>query len=145
MILCAMFFFIQMSILLMLFILCWCWISVEKKSRPEATVKDAPKPKVRPPCAAPKLDASKYVMWFAHRLSQWNFDLIRTVIRTFSYKTMAGSTQYRFGVLAKIVKHMRTRHLEGDDHPLTIDDILDETNQLDIGSSVKNVSQCRWI
>lgn len=52
---------------------------------------------------------------------------------------MAGSSQYRFGVLAKIVKHMRTRHLDGDDHPLTIEDILDETNQLDIGSSVKNV------
>lgn len=52
---------------------------------------------------------------------------------------MAGSTQYRFGVLAKIVKHMRTRHLDGDDHPLTLEDILDETNQLDIGSSVKNV------
>lgn len=34
--------------------------SVEKKSRPEATVKDVPKPKVRPPCAAPKLDATKY-------------------------------------------------------------------------------------
>lgn len=62
---------------------------------------------------------------------------------------MAGSTQYRFGVLAKIVKHMRIRHLDGDDHPLTLDDILDETNQLDIGSSVKNVcvstviGQCR--
>lgn len=55
---------------------------------------------------------------------------------------MAGSTQYRFGVLAKIVKHMRLRHLDGDDHPLTIDDILDETNQLDIGSSVKNVCKC---
>lgn len=52
---------------------------------------------------------------------------------------MAGSSQYRFGVLAKIVKHMKTRHLDGDDHPLTIEDILDETNQLDIGSSVKNV------
>lgn len=58
----------------------------------------------------------------------------------FSYKTMSGSSQYRFGVLAKIVKHMRTRHQDGDDHPLTIEDILDETNQLDIGSSVKAVS-----
>lgn len=57
----------------------------------------------------------------------------------FSYKSMAGSSQYRFGVLAKIVKHMKNRHLDGDDHPLTIEDILDETNQLDIGSSVKNV------
>ncbi|XP_055325207.1 general transcription factor IIE subunit 2 [Sitodiplosis mosellana] len=87
--------------------------TVEKKSRPEATVKDVPKPKVRPPSAAPKLDAS-------------------------NYKTMAGSSQYRFGVLAKIVKHMRNRHLEGEDHMLTLDDILDETNQLDVGSSVKN-------
>jgi transcription initiation factor TFIIE subunit beta len=52
---------------------------------------------------------------------------------------MSGSSQYRFGVLAKIVKHMRTRHQDGDDHPLSLEDILDETNQLDIGSSVKNV------
>lgn len=58
-----------------------------------------------------------------------------------SYKSMTGSTNYRFGVLAKIVKHMRIRHLDGDDHMLTLDDILDETNQLDIGSSVKNVCQ----
>ena len=74
-----------------------------------------------------------------------------------SYKTMSGSSQYRFGVLAKIVKHMKNRHCKsmkrlsftklitipvsaaGDDHPLTIEEILDETNQLDIGSSVKNV------
>lgn len=59
-----------------------------------------------------------------------------------SYKTMSGSSQYKFGVLAKIVKHMKTRHQDGDDHPLTIEDILDETNQLDIGSSVKAVSVC---
>lgn len=52
---------------------------------------------------------------------------------------MAGSSLYRFGVLHKIVNHMKKRHLEGDDHMLTIDDILDETNQLDVGSSVKNV------
>lgn len=56
-----------------------------------------------------------------------------------SYKTMSGSSQYRFGVLAKIVKFMRTRHQDGDDHPLSIEEILDETNQLDIGQSVKNV------
>lgn len=29
-----------------------------------------------------------------------------------SYKTMTGSSQYRFGVLAKIVKHMKNRHCE---------------------------------
>lgn len=122
-----------------------CWISVEKKSRPEPTVKDVQKPKVRPPCAAPKLDASKYET-ICSLLFSMKSRLFTRVLHNFSYKSMAGSTQYRFGVLAKIVKHMRTRHLEGDDHPLTIDDILDETNQLDIGSSVKNVcTQMRHI
>jgi hypothetical protein len=52
---------------------------------------------------------------------------------------MSGSSQYRFGVLAKIVKYMRSRHQEGDDHPLSLDEILDETNQLDVGSKVKQV------
>ncbi|XP_060525139.1 general transcription factor IIE subunit 2 isoform X2 [Cylas formicarius] len=54
-----------------------------------------------------------------------------------SYKTTTGSSQYRFGVLAKIVKHMRQRHQEGETYPLTLDEILDETNQLDAGSKVK--------
>ncbi|KAJ9597040.1 hypothetical protein L9F63_027069 [Diploptera punctata] len=54
-----------------------------------------------------------------------------------NYKTMTGSSQYKFGVLAKIVKHMKSRHQEGDDHPLTLEEILDETNQLDVGSKVK--------
>ncbi|KAJ9589224.1 hypothetical protein L9F63_027994 [Diploptera punctata] len=40
------------------------------------------------------------------------------------YKTMTGSSQYKFGVLAKIVKHMKSRHQEGDDHPLTLEEIL---------------------
>lgn len=89
--------------------------TVEKSRRPEIAAKEAPsKAKMRPPSSAPRLDSG-------------------------SYKTMSGSSQYRFGVLAKIVKHMKTRHQEGDDHPLSIDDILDETNQLDIGQSVKTV------
>ncbi|KAL1448396.1 hypothetical protein WDU94_005588 [Cyamophila willieti] len=54
-----------------------------------------------------------------------------------NYKTMSGSSQYKFGVLAKIVKHMKQRHQDGDDHPLNIDEILDETNQLDVGNKVK--------
>ncbi|XP_053687808.1 general transcription factor IIE subunit 2 [Sabethes cyaneus] len=88
--------------------------SVEKKARTEpsyAAPKDIKKP--RPSIAPPKIDAN-------------------------NYKSMSGSSQYRFGVLAKIVKHMRARHQEGEDHPLTLEDILDETNQLDIGSSVKS-------
>ncbi|KAI4467471.1 transcription initiation factor iie beta subunit [Holotrichia oblita] len=54
-----------------------------------------------------------------------------------TYKTATGSSQYRFGVLLKIVKHMKTRHQDGDTHPLTLEDILDETNQLDVGVKVK--------
>lgn len=50
---------------------------------------------------------------------------------------MSGSSQYKFGVLAKIVKHMKARHQDGDDHPLTLEEILDETNQLDVGSKVR--------
>ncbi|XP_022212826.1 general transcription factor IIE subunit 2 [Drosophila obscura] len=90
--------------------------TVEKKAKPDRPLPPPPsddaKRKMRPP-TAPKLDSS-------------------------SYKTMSGSSQYRFGVLAKIVKFMRTRHQDGDDHPLQIEEILDETNQLDIGQSVKN-------
>lgn len=53
---------------------------------------------------------------------------------SYNYKTTSGSSQYNFSVLAKIVKHMKQRHLEGDTHPLSLDEILDETNQLDIGA-----------
>lgn len=55
-----------------------------------------------------------------------------------AYKTMQGNSQYRFGILAKIVKYMKHRHQAGDTYPLTIDEILDETNQLDVGMKQKN-------
>lgn len=45
----------------------------------------------------------------------------------------------KFGVLTKIVKYIRARYQEGDDHPLTLDELLDETNQLDVGAKVKSV------
>uniref|UniRef100_A0A069DYD8 Transcription initiation factor IIE subunit beta n=1 Tax=Panstrongylus megistus TaxID=65343 RepID=A0A069DYD8_9HEMI len=54
-----------------------------------------------------------------------------------NFKSVSSSSQYKFSVLAKIVKYMKTRHLEGDDHPLALEEILDETNQLDVGSKVK--------
>lgn len=34
---------------------------------------------------------------------------------------------------------MKTRHQEGESHPLTLEEILDETNQLDVGNKVKQV------
>ena len=46
-------------------------------------------------------------------------------------KSMGQSgSQFKFGVLAKIVRHMKARHMEGEDQPLTMEDILDETNQV---------------
>ena len=53
---------------------------------------------------------------------------------------MSGSSQYKFGVLAKIVKHLKVLHQEGGDHPLSLEDILDETNQLDVGAKINQVS-----
>lgn len=54
--------------------------------------------------------------------------------REFNYKTASGGSQYNFSVLAKIVKFMKKRHLDGDTYPLSLEEILDETNQLDVGS-----------
>lgn len=53
---------------------------------------------------------------------------------------MSGGSNYKFGVLARIVRHMKTRHQLGETHPLSIDNILDETNQLNAGPKVKQVS-----
>ena len=53
---------------------------------------------------------------------------------------MSGSSQYKFGVLAKIVKHLKTLHQVGGDHALTLDEILDETNQLDVGVKITQVT-----
>lgn len=94
----------------------FCSYRVEKRKKEQEkdTTRDEPlkkKPKLSSVSSGPKLDMV-------------------------NYKTMSGSTQYKFGVLAKIVKHMKARHQEGDDHPLTLEEILDETNQLDVGSKV---------
>ena len=45
-------------------------------------------------------------------------------------KMGGGSSQYKFAVLSKIVRHMRHRHMEGEDMPLKLDEMLDETNQV---------------
>jgi len=50
----------------------------------------------------------------------------------FDYKTNTGSSQYRFSILAKLVKHLKQRHMDGFSHSLKIDELLDETNQTDI-------------
>lgn len=57
-------------------------------------------------------------------------------VDTTNYKHMTGSSQYRFGVLAKIVRHLKTLHQDGGDHALTLEEILDETNQLNVGTKI---------
>jgi len=57
---------------------------------------------------------------------------------SFDYKTAQGSSQYKFGILAKIVNFMKSRHLKEDTYPLSLDEILDETNQTDIGGKNKH-------
>jgi len=48
-----------------------------------------------------------------------------------------GSSQYKFAVLSKIVRHMKHRHMEGEDTALNLEEILDETNQLDVSNKIK--------
>lgn len=56
---------------------------------------------------------------------------------SFNLKSLSGSSNYKFGVLAKIVNYMKTRHQHGDTHPLALEEILDETQHLDIGMKQK--------
>ncbi|XP_012504010.1 PREDICTED: transcription initiation factor IIE subunit beta [Propithecus coquereli] len=59
---------------------------------------------------------------------------------SFNLKALSGSSGYKFGVLAKIVNYMKTRHQRGDTYPLTLEEILDETQHLDIG-----LKQKQWL
>ncbi|KAM6120384.1 transcription initiation factor IIE subunit beta isoform 1-T1 [Pterocles gutturalis] len=59
---------------------------------------------------------------------------------SFNLKALSGGSGYKFGVLAKIVNYMKTRHQRGDTHPLTLEEILDETQHLDIG-----LKQKQWL
>ncbi|XP_053559256.1 transcription initiation factor IIE subunit beta [Bombina bombina] len=58
----------------------------------------------------------------------------------FNLKSLSGSSTYKFGVLAKIVNYMKTRHQRGDTYPLSLEEILDETQHLDIG-----IKQKQWL
>merc|ERR1712142_231429 len=60
-----------------------------------------------------------------------------TATPSFDYKTSSGSSQFKFSVLAKIVKHIRTRYQQGDRYGLTLEEILDETHQTDVGLKTK--------
>lgn len=55
-----------------------------------------------------------------------------------SYSRSSASSSHNFAILAKIVNWMKSRHLEGDSEALSFDDLLDETNQLDLNQKQKN-------
>ncbi|XP_074656473.1 general transcription factor IIE subunit 2-like [Tubulanus polymorphus] len=57
---------------------------------------------------------------------------------SFNYKTSQGSSQNKFGVLTRIVKFMKIRHQRAETHPLTLEEILDETKQLDVGMRMRH-------
>lgn len=89
--------------------------TVEKrKLKPAAVDKPAKKPK---PSSKPKESSSAV---------------------PFDYKTAQPTSHNRFGILTKIVNFMKTRHQGNDMFPLDIDEILDETKQLDIGNKMKH-------
>merc|ERR1719284_1255054 len=51
--------------------------------------------------------------------------------------SMGSTSQYKFGVLTRIVRHMRERHMAGEDHPLNLEEILAETSQLDVSTKTR--------
>lgn len=55
-----------------------------------------------------------------------------------SYKNMTSYSQGNFGIIAKIVNWLKERHLNADYEPLTLEEILDETEQTDIGKKQKS-------
>lgn len=50
-----------------------------------------------------------------------------------NYKTASSS---KLTIQHRVVDYMRKRHLEGEDWPLSLNEIIDETQQLDIGYKV---------
>lgn len=62
----------------------------------------------------------------------------RVLPREFDYKASAGSSQYKFAILAKIVKELKKNHQNGVTEPIPLNDLLDETNQTDISARNKH-------
>jgi transcription initiation factor TFIIE subunit beta len=86
-------------------------------------------------------ESSKSASTSKKSLQPWESKVPKEPKEPMNYKTMSGSSNKRFAILTKIVNYMKDKHLSGDDQPITIEEILDETNQLDIGSSTKTVRE----
>lgn len=57
----------------------------------------------------------------------------------FILRMNAAASAFKFGVLTKIVKHLRQKFQDGEDSPLTLEEVLDETNQLDVSGKTRHV------
>lgn len=55
-----------------------------------------------------------------------------------AFARSSGSSTHNFAILAKIVNWMKQRYLDGDQEALTFEEILDDTNQLDLNNKQKN-------
>lgn len=85
-------------------------------------------------CNSSKQEKNRIFPWASASLSS-NVRLNNVIS---SYKTVGGNSQIKFSILSKIVRFMKTRHQEGDEHPLSLDEILEETNQLFVTNTIKN-------
>lgn len=54
-----------------------------------------------------------------------------------SYRTMTSHSQNSTNIVFTIVKWLKERHLNGDNEPLTLEEILDETEQTEISPRIK--------
>ena len=98
----------------------------------------------------PKESASSAAPESSKKSSKSNDQSAKAKLDLAQIKSMGqGGSQFKFGVLAKIVRHMKARHMEGEDQPLTMEDILDETNQVRSFHSIQwaaklQASQVHW-
>ena len=99
-----------------------------KKRKVEEPAKKAPTPKPASTEKVMTIFISSVVLYFYVNELQV-FQKIKS--------SMGSTSQYKFGVLTRIVRHMRERHMQGEDHPLSLEEILDETSQLDVSSKTR--------
>lgn len=83
-------------------------LSVEKRKQPVSSHQDSPAP------SSSKRPAP----------SSSNFDYKTAQL----YPPGGGPNHRKFGTLSSIIRYMKNRHLEGDTHALSLEEIFDEAN-----------------
>jgi len=75
-------------------------------------------------------------------LLSMNYIYLKLTVGIFVIVFLPGSYKHmsKFGILFTIVEHLRTLHQNGGDDALTLEQILGETNQLDVSAEISKVS-----